>query len=160
MSGQNHCPSISSHRSGIPSPPRHSCRSSFETRRSSKCRTPVPVIGNSGSYPDCRTKSKRSRQIGKISACIIHGEDGRGSLSVQPARPYGSTLWSRCNRIRATLASGRIAIRWQQKNRFRATINGTMSDKTAWEGHGQQPRDSRWGRGDPVPSRWTQATNK
>jgi hypothetical protein len=89
-------------------------------------------------YPARRTKSKRSRQTTRISACIIHGEDGRGSLCVQPARTYGSKLWSRCNRIRATLASGRIAIRWQQKNRFRATINGTMSDKTAWESSGNK----------------------
>ena len=63
-----------------------------------RARTLAPVAGNAGSYPARRTKSKRSRQTGKISACIIHGEDGHGSLSEQPTRPYGSTLSPRRNR--------------------------------------------------------------
>jgi len=57
-----------------------------------RARTLAPVAGNAGSYPARRTKSKRSRQTDKISACIIHGEDGHGSLSEQPTRPYGSSL--------------------------------------------------------------------
>jgi hypothetical protein len=44
------------------------------------------VIGNAASNAARRTKSKPSRQTGRISVCIIHGEDGHGSLCEQPTQ--------------------------------------------------------------------------
>ena len=37
---------------------------------------------------------------------------------------------------------------------------GGVYDKTASEGHGQPLRDSRWGRGNPAPSLWTEPKTK
>jgi len=70
-----------------------------------RARTPVPVIGNAVSSPARRTKSKPSGRTGTISACIMFAEDGHGSLSEQPTRPFGFTLWPRHNRTEASKTS-------------------------------------------------------
>jgi hypothetical protein len=64
------------------------------------------VIGNSGSYPDRRTKSKPPRQSSRISAYIIHRKDRRGSLSDQPTRLWANRRVDRvANQERASLPS-------------------------------------------------------
>jgi hypothetical protein len=75
-----------------------------------RARTPVPVIGNAGSYPARRTKTKRSRQSGRISTCIYAvALRRRGGKKGGPARAAAVTAEERSESARKA-----VQVRWAE----------------------------------------------